>query len=609
MLPRQKKIIPSSSLTNSGDEVKCDIMSEGQKIQAEGYGDMVIQKLHTLRQNKELCDFRVSADGRVFEVHKALLAATSDYFRVMFGGVMAESKQDTVDLKGVTADGLQQVIDFIYSGEMALHYENLTEIINTASHLQVASALDVCSTYIKSLMTFDNAEDFLNIADTYSLEKVLTHWENMIQEKFYDFSQTQAYLKMEAETLSKHLSRDSLRITSEYQLFCCLDKWFRSNPMRIVNDGFTVFSKVRFPLMSEQELAMVRDSEIIQRCSTQVKELVRKGYHYHDACKKGHPMIDESTRVRSNSSSIILIHHGTSYMPFQVTAYNSNAGMFYSVYSDVNGSRDCRIASVDNFAYICRVVDFGGGTLMSSLFRFDPRHLIGQELRPMRRLRIDFTLVSFNRSVYAFGGSTEQFAILDSVERYSAVNNTWEDVVAMPAPTHSLSAIVYGERIYLSGGISGQDRQTINTFTSFDPATQRYETKPGMFYARRLHDMVAYNGSIYVLGGIPRPGVPLHGQIPIECFSFHTNQWTMLSSTLSGRSVGHYINFEGQILSLGHEHHNATEDEIWAYDTDLDDWSKYAKAPQRMSLNSAICTQLYVNFDDEKIAKKFLKEK
>ncbi|XP_046584126.1 kelch-like protein 9 isoform X1 [Haliotis rubra] len=601
--------IRSSPLLNSGDEVKCDIMSEGQKIQAEGYGDMVIQKLHTLRQNNELCDFRVSADGRVFEVHKALLAATSDYFRVMFGGVMAESKQDTVDLKGVTADGLQQVIDFIYSGEMALHYENLTEIINTASHLQVASALDVCSTYIKSLMTFDNAEDFLNIADTYSLEKVLTHWENMIQEKFYDFSQTQAYLKMDAETLSKHLSRDSLRITSEYQLLCCLDKWFRSNPMRIVNDGFTVFSKIRFPLMSEQELAMVRDSEIIQRCSTQVKELVRKGYHYHDACKKGHPMIDESTRVRSNSSSIILIHHGTSYMPFQVTAYNSNAGMFYSVYSDVNGSRDCRIASVDNFAYICRVVDFGGGTLMSSLFRFDPRHLIGQELRPMRRLRIDFTLVSFNRSVYAFGGSTEQFAILDSVERYSAVNNTWEDIVAMPAPTHSLSAIVYGERIYLSGGISGQDRQTINTFISFDPATQRYETKPGMFYARRLHDMVAYDGSIYVLGGIPRPGVPLHGQIPIECFSFHTNQWTMLSSTLSGRSVGHYINFEGQILSLGHEHHNATEDEIWAYDTDLDDWSKYAKAPQRMSLNSAICTQLYVNFDDEKIAKKFIKEK
>ena len=39
-----------------------------QKIQAEGYGDMVIQRLQGLRRNMELCDFKVSADGRVFEV-------------------------------------------------------------------------------------------------------------------------------------------------------------------------------------------------------------------------------------------------------------------------------------------------------------------------------------------------------------------------------------------------------------------------------------------------------------------------------------------------------------------------------------------------------------
>ena len=39
-----------------------------QKMQAEGYGDMVIQRLRGLRRNVELCDFKVSADGRVFEV-------------------------------------------------------------------------------------------------------------------------------------------------------------------------------------------------------------------------------------------------------------------------------------------------------------------------------------------------------------------------------------------------------------------------------------------------------------------------------------------------------------------------------------------------------------
>ena len=501
------------------------------------------------------------------------------------------------------------MIDFIYSGEMALHLDNLTEIINTASHLQVSSALDVCSNYIKSLMAFDNAEDFLNIADTYSLDSVLVHWENMIQEKFYEFSQTPGFLKLDPETLAKHLSRNSLRIASEYQLYCCLDRWFRFQPIRIINNSVMVMGHIRFALMSEGELAMIRESDLMTRCPPAVKELLNKGFHYHVMSKKGHPLVDECSTIRSDATSIVLIHHGTSYMPFQVTAYNHSSGIFYNLYTDTNGSRDCRIAAVDNFVYICRVVDYGGGTLIPSLYRFDPRHLVGQELNRMRRLRIEFTVVAYRRFVYAFGGSTEQFAILDSVERYNVVANTWEDMAPIPAPTHSLASVLYRDKIYLSGGISGHDRQTMSSFTSFDPATQLYEALPSMFYARRLHDMVVYDDRVFVLGGIPRPGVPLHGQIPIECFSFVTKQWTMLSSTLSGRSVGHYMNFDGQILSLGHEHHGATEDEIWLYEADLDQWSKYAKAPHRMSLNSAIFTQLYINFDEEKVAKKFIKKK
>ncbi|XP_076435916.1 kelch-like protein 26 [Babylonia areolata] len=584
--------------------------TEGQKIVAEGYGDMVIQRLQALRRNMELCDFKVSADGRVFEVHKALLAATSDYFRVMFGGVMAESKQNTVDLKGVTADGLQHIIDFIYSGEMALTLDNLTEIINTASHLQVSFALDVCSNYIKSLMTFDNAEDFLHIADTYSLEKVTAHWEHMIQDKFFEFSQSQAFLKMDGETLSRHLSQNTLRISSEFQLMMCVTKWLHAAPSRLATDGARCLQQIRFGLMSENELSVAREQEAVQRCPAALgQQLVTKGFQYHADSKKGHPIVDKACQVRSVGPALIMVHHGTSYMPFQVIAYNQATALFHTLFSDVNGSRDCRVASVENFAYVCRIVDFGGGTLMSSLFRFDPRHLAGQELRPMRHLRLEFSLVAFDGYLYAFGGSTEQFAILDSVEVYSVKSNVWEELLPLPSPTHSLAAAVHAGKIYLSGGVSGQDRQTTNSFVCFDPAARAYQVLPGMMYARRLHDMVSLGDKLFVLGGIPKTGVPLYGQIPIESYTVSTRQWTMLTSTLSGRSIGHYTNFEGQILALGHEHGTATEDEIWTFDPDLDDWFRYAKAPQRMSLNSAMCTQLWVNFHDEKICQKFLKEK
>jgi len=41
---------------------------EGRKVKADDYGNVVLQNLSQLRDKSELCDFRVSADGRVFEV-------------------------------------------------------------------------------------------------------------------------------------------------------------------------------------------------------------------------------------------------------------------------------------------------------------------------------------------------------------------------------------------------------------------------------------------------------------------------------------------------------------------------------------------------------------
>lgn len=69
---------------------------------------------------------------------------------------MAESKQDLVDLKGVIVDGLQMIIDFVYSGEFFLEYDNLIEVINIVSYLQVFLVLDICSDYIIVGMIFEN---------------------------------------------------------------------------------------------------------------------------------------------------------------------------------------------------------------------------------------------------------------------------------------------------------------------------------------------------------------------------------------------------------------------------------------------------------------------
>ena len=71
------------------------------------------------------------------QVHKTLLAASSDYFRAMLQGVMRETKEECVDLKGLTAAALRQMLDFLYSGELELDFDNLIEVLNAASRADV----------------------------------------------------------------------------------------------------------------------------------------------------------------------------------------------------------------------------------------------------------------------------------------------------------------------------------------------------------------------------------------------------------------------------------------------------------------------------------------
>ena len=45
-----------------------------------------------------------------------MLASVSDYFMAMLTGSMIESRQDHVELKGVTASGMKALLDFAYTG-------------------------------------------------------------------------------------------------------------------------------------------------------------------------------------------------------------------------------------------------------------------------------------------------------------------------------------------------------------------------------------------------------------------------------------------------------------------------------------------------------------
>ncbi|XP_061700472.1 zinc finger and BTB domain-containing protein 24 [Syngnathoides biaculeatus] len=93
----------------------------------------ILTKLARLRKCDVLCDVTLLAEGERFRAHKALLAASSDYFSQLFTADGA----DTYRLDGVAAAVCGKALEFIYSARVCVEEGAGEELLAAARLLQV----------------------------------------------------------------------------------------------------------------------------------------------------------------------------------------------------------------------------------------------------------------------------------------------------------------------------------------------------------------------------------------------------------------------------------------------------------------------------------------
>ena len=536
---------------------------------------------------------------------------------------MKESKENSVELGAVRASSLQTIVDFIYSGEMSLDTDTLVDTLDAANQLQVHAALDLCSEYIMSMLTFSNADDLVRISDMYSLDRVAEFYANKVLSEFEEFARTPSFLSLSADVLERYLADDRLRVRSEYLLVDAVVRWCAHDVATRTECLPTLVKCIRFALMSRAELQSLLST--FGQQTPAIRSMIECGLEYHHVVSIGkHPSIVDGTtsaRTRAASKSLVLVHQGSSMRPFEIVAFDSSTMRFHSLLSNTDGGRDYRVVAAAGFAYVLRVTDSGGGALLNELARFDPRHLTLTMLTPCRRLRLDPSVAAVGRQIYIFGGSVDTPSgaagdtVLSSVERYDIAADSWTEIGPMPTATHSHAALEVDGVVYISGGVTATPvRSVSDQLIRYNPTGSIYTYCTPMHCSRRLHAMVSAsdNAVLYVVGGIGiHHSFHQQTQIPVERYDIAADQWTVLgSTTLAGRSVGHFLAIDdSSIISVGREHHQATEDDIWCYEVSLDSWSPYVKAPSRMSLASTSCLLMHINFHDEKVSKKLIPER
>ncbi|KAH3769879.1 kelch-like protein 13 isoform X2 [Dreissena polymorpha] len=499
---------------------------------AKHHSIKVLKGLQEFHKNEVFCDYVLVAESREFKVHRVVMASCSDYFRVMLTGEMRESREGRVDLKGVSANGLQVVIEFAYTGLMELTVENVEEVLSAATHLQVTDAVELCSKYIESSIVVDNCVDVLNLAELYSLSATYRKAQHFMLKHFEVMAKMGQYMKLNHNQLSQLLEDNSLRISSEYQLFELVLCWMQGKKEReqYVSE---LMRNVRLPLLSGEELVEKVSIVPLMRDNKECHELLTEAKDYHIVVSKQPLLQSKRTQVRASEKYLVMCHR-------ENLEYYNLENMHHGFLRDATIQlHHPAVVVVDNFMYACGgKYDFNENNEIATArcFRYDPRFDSWYELTSMNEARKDFVLLATEGKLYAIAGQDENL-VMCTTEMFDIATNEWEVKASMNHSLYGHAGSVYDGKLYVSGGQKFDG--CCNDLEMYDPVDDMWVKRSPMMSARLNHNMITVKDRIYCLCGNieDNMGFPVP-VITIEYYTPSNDQWTVCQKTLNIREAG-----------------------------------------------------------------------
>ncbi|TNN42452.1 Kelch-like protein 18 [Liparis tanakae] len=107
--------------------------------------------MEEIRRQGKLCDVTLKVGDHKFSAHRVVLAASIPYFHAMFTMDMVECKQDEILMQGMDPSALEALINFAYSGHVAIDQQNVQSLLIGSSFLQLQSIrLPLCRPHFLS---------------------------------------------------------------------------------------------------------------------------------------------------------------------------------------------------------------------------------------------------------------------------------------------------------------------------------------------------------------------------------------------------------------------------------------------------------------------------
>ncbi|XP_051853486.1 zinc finger and BTB domain-containing protein 24 isoform X1 [Antechinus flavipes] len=122
------------------------VSSEKLVVYSEAHSGTILANFEEQRKRGFLCDITLIVENVHFRAHKALLAASSEYFSMMFAEE-GEIGQSIYMLEGMLADTFSILLEFIYTGYLHASEKSAEQILATAQFLKVYDLVNAYTDY------------------------------------------------------------------------------------------------------------------------------------------------------------------------------------------------------------------------------------------------------------------------------------------------------------------------------------------------------------------------------------------------------------------------------------------------------------------------------
>uniref|UniRef100_A0A8C7DAQ7 Kelch-like family member 32 n=1 Tax=Oncorhynchus kisutch TaxID=8019 RepID=A0A8C7DAQ7_ONCKI len=455
-----------------------ELVTDQRLCQSKSHQDSVLSALNQQRKDGVLCDVTLVAGDQKFHAHKAVLAACSDYFRIILE-------------PGVIQD-----------------------VLSAGSHLQLLELLSLCSHYLIQELNSVNYLDLYRVSDLFHLPALEEAVVSFLVEHLCELQQSrlEEVLLLPYRLLRDVLMSDRLTSLNEEEIWQLVVCWLEHDCRYQYTED--LIQHVRYGLMDVAALHHVAQCHPLVQSSATAAALVDEALEYHRAtfaqplCQTAH------TKPRFQSLTLYIaggrkreVSRVRELRYFNPAAQENVRVAGCSNWSELapmpaGRSHHC-VAVMGHFLFVAggEVEHSTGRTCaVRTACRYDPRGNRWMEIASMKACREHFVLGALGQYLYAVGGRNELRQVLPTVERYCPKRNKWTFIQSFDRSLSCHAGSVADDLLWVSGGVTNT-AQYQNRLMVYDPEQNQWLARSPMLQRRVYHVMAVARRQLYVLGG------------------------------------------------------------------------------------------------------------